>query len=133
MSISTDLTTYEAEWLVLAEKLKLDGNAELKTENKRLASRYRFRFYGFRRALQRHDPTNPFLGVLMETQATITSEGNLHFERSPFAPLLRGLLENSVIQAPQGNVAIAESDAGSAQDRTILDILSPGGSDGKKN
>jgi hypothetical protein len=124
MSISTDLTTYEAEWLVLAEKLKRDGNATLDCGSKRVAERYRFRFYGFRRALKRHDPTNPYLGILMESQATINDKGELHFERSPFAPLLRGLLENSVIEPVLQTTDSTE--VGSHQEQTLMSILNKG-------
>lgn len=122
MSISLNLSSYEPEWLILAEKLKRDGNATLNCGSKSAASRYRFRFYGFRKALSRHDAANPYLGVLMETQAFIYDNGDLHFERSPFAPLLRGLLEHSIIAGEPATVA-ASGDAESAHDRSILEIF----------
>lgn len=122
-----EIAGYEAEWMVIARHLEQHGNMTLQVNDKVAAARLRFRFYGFRRAMARHDPTNPWVAVMMETQAQVTPEGNVHLERSPYSALLRGLLEHSTVTlAPKVEVPTEEvKEAGTAhQDATILALLS---------
>lgn len=129
MGNPTSIMGYEPEWILLAQKLQQDGNATLPLADTKMSGKLRRRFYGFRTAMMRHDAANPLIAVLMETQATITPEGHLHFERAPFAQLIRGMLENSVVKAPaavppaEGQVPAAEAHP-EKHDETILSVLS---------
>ena len=135
MSAPKSVLAYEAEWGQIAQLLATRGNFTLPCGDKKKAAFYRLRYYGFRRALTTHDAANPWVAVLQETQATITPEGDLHFERAPLAALLRGMLEHSTLppgtMTPASNVGAsnvgpndAETPIGAAQETTLLGILS---------
>lgn len=135
MPLPSTIAEYEAEWALVAEALTRQNTLTLPCGDAKQAQKLRFRFYGFRRALKKHDATNPWIAALMETQATITPEGHLHFERSPFAATLRGLMEHSVIKggqmpgtfqggAEQAKVAQSvDPITTEASDQTILEFL----------
>lgn len=125
MPLPQTIAGYEAEWSILAHNLTQQNTWTLELKSPKLAKTLRFRFYGFRRALMKHDPSNPWIAALMETQATITPEGNLHFERNPYAAVLRGLLEHSIVQQQPGVETKKDNSVGmSNSDQTILDMLS---------
>lgn len=135
MSTPKNVLAYEAEWGQIAQILTEKGNFTLPCKDKKKASHYRLRFYGFRRALATHDAANPWVAPLMETQATITAEGDLHFERAPLGALLRGLLEHTHVSVPGSEApAAAEPGAsrvGDALENTLLNVLQPKLGDGK--
>lgn len=129
MGQPTTIQGYEPEWAIIANHLAQHGSMTLDLKDRRAAAKLRFRFYGFRKAMVKHDPANPWIAVLMETQATITPEGDVHLERSPYAAVLRGLLEHSHIlppaapqeqASPLNDVVVVH---GGEHDRTILDVL----------
>ena len=130
MSTPKNVQAYEQEWGQIAQILCDKGNFTLPCRDRRKAQHYRLRFYGFRNALATHDATNPWVAALQETQATITPEGDLHFERAPLGQLLRGMLEHTIVTTPvptaEPSAPPGEQRVGDALERTLLDVLKPG-------
>lgn len=94
MSQPTRLASYESSWMDLADKLHRHGSATLNVTDRKLATTLRHRFYGFRNALAKADPENPYVITLMESRVTIRS-GELIFERDPFGQMLRDAIAKS--------------------------------------
>ena len=126
MSLPTDIRSYEPEWMQLAYKLKESGEFLLPCHNPKLANYYRFRFYGFRKALAKHDAANPLISVLMETQAVVRPDGDLFFQRNHLATLLHGLLEHTQVVTPtafQGSNMQDRAVGKTAMETTLLEVL----------
>lgn len=123
MGQPTTVAGYEPEWALIAQHLVDQGNLTLPVGDKRKASTLRFRFYGFRKALATHDAKNPWLAALMETQATITPKGDVHFERSPFGALLRGIMEHSKVETPAPAATDEDHPIGEQHETTLLNFL----------
>jgi hypothetical protein len=124
----TSIRGYDPMWMTLAFRLNEVDNLTLPIGNVKQAKSMRLRFYGFRRAMMNHDATNPMIANMMQTQVTITEEGNLHFERNPFGEVLRGLLEHSIVkEAPKVEEPAPDSTLvegqGQLHEQTILNIL----------
>jgi hypothetical protein len=94
----TNINSYANEWMLLANQLEINPCVILPINNKKEAVRARFRFYGFRRTLAKHDATNPWAAILLNVEVTITDNGDLKFERNPFGARLRDLLERAIVK-----------------------------------
>jgi hypothetical protein len=127
---------YEDEWLALALKLNEVDSITLPFGDVKRAKFARLRFYGFRRAMMNHDASNPLIANMMQTQLTVTPNGDLHFSKDPFGAILRGILEHTIVQQPKaaeelppptddGHKPSMFNGAGTKhQDETLLSILS---------
>ena len=93
-----DLSGYEPEWIVLAQELAENGKATWSVKNTQLAKTLRFRFYGFRKVFKKFDPENPWSSALMETQVTVDSNGDLHFNRNPYSELMKSFMNAKTFQ-----------------------------------
>lgn len=126
MPLPQSVRQYEAEWMGVAQTLVEKNFIEIPTGDRTLAFRLRQRFYGFRKALEKHDAANPFLGALMETMVTVKDDGTLVLQRAPFATLLRGFLEHTKLEAPAADTAPVSPPGPSmpASEQFLLDYLS---------
>lgn len=126
MSVPKRIKSYDAEWMTIAMTLAERGEVVVPTGDAKRAKALRLMFYGFRDALANHDAANPWLGAVMETQATITAEGHLRLQRNVLSTLLRGVLEHTRITPPDPSQETQRPQEPSmpASEQALLDYLS---------
>jgi hypothetical protein len=100
MSMPKNIKAYANEWGEVAMQLTTTGLVTMSWGSVNKARYERLRFYGFRNALALHDPQNPWLNALMETQAVVTNAGDLVLRRSPESDVLRAALNAAPIAPP---------------------------------
>lgn len=92
MSLPKDIRRYSKDWSELAERLTNGERVELPASSLAAARDARFRFYGFRDAVELHDKDNPWLAALLETRVTCPDNPpRIIFEKDLASGVLAGL------------------------------------------
>jgi hypothetical protein len=120
MSMPKNIKAYANEWGEIAMQLTTSGFATIPCGTVNKARYERLRFYGFRNALALHDPQNPWLNALMETQALINNAGELMLQRSPESAMLRAAL-NAMPVAPAPSEQPVEQKPWKSQQESLFE------------